>query len=156
MRRSYQVDVRYHGQGLRLTIDIDPADLKKRGLKAISDPFDAEHKRLFTFALPLEHEFVALRAVVQGRGIKVKRPAIARGSRDPKAAAVGRQPVTIDRKSLRATVYDRAKLKAGNRIKGPAIVMEMDSTTVVLPKHTGLVDRLGNILIYPDGHKGLR
>jgi hypothetical protein len=34
--------------------------------------------------------------------------------------------------------------------------MEMDSTTVVLPKHTGLVDRLGNILIYPDGHKGLR
>ena len=62
---------------------------KKRGLKAISEPFDAEHKRLFTFALPLEHEFVALRAVVQGRGIKVKRPAIARGSRDPKAAAVG-------------------------------------------------------------------
>ena len=86
--------MRYHGQGLRLTIDVDPEALKKRGLKAISDPFDAEHKRLFTFALPLEHEFVALRAVVQGRGIKVKRPAIARGSRDPKAAAVGRQPVT--------------------------------------------------------------
>jgi N-methylhydantoinase A len=156
IRRSFQVDVRYHGQGLRLTIDIDPKDLKKRGLKAISEPFDAEHKRLFTFALPLEHEFVALRAVVQGRGITVKRPAIARGSRDPKAAAVGRQPVTVDRKKLNATVYDRAKLKAGNRIKGPAIVIEMDSTTVVLPKHTGLVDRLGNILIYPDGHKGLR
>ena len=34
--------------------------------------------------------------------------------------------------------------------------MEMDSTTVVLPKHTGLGDRLGNILIYPDGHKCLR
>ena len=156
MRRSYQVDVRYRGQGLRLTIDVDPAALKKRGLKAISDPFDAEHKRLFTFALPLEHEFVALRAVVQGRGIKVKRPAIARGSRDPKAAAVGRQAVTVDRKKLNATVYDRARLRAGNRIKGPAIVMEMDSTTVVLPKHTGLVDKLGNILIYPDGHKGLR
>ena len=84
MRRSFQVDVRYHGQGLRLTIDVDPKDLKKRGLEAISEPFDAEHKRLFTFALPLEHEFVALRAVVQGRGISVKRPAIARGSRDPR------------------------------------------------------------------------
>jgi N-methylhydantoinase A len=148
--------VRYHGQGLRLTVDVDLAALKKRGLKAISDPFDAEHKRLFTFALPLEHEFVALRAVVQGRGITVKRPAIARGGRDPKAAAVGRQDVTIDRRKAKATVYDRAKLRAGNRIKGPAIVMEMDSTTVVLPKHTGLVDKLGNILIYPDGHKGLR
>ncbi len=156
MKRSWQVDVRYHGQGLRLTVDVDMKDLKKRGLKAISEPFDAEHKRLFTFALPLEHEFVALRAVVQGRGIRVKRPAIARGGRDPKAAAIARQPVTIDRKKMQATVYERAKLRAGNRIKGPAIVIEMDSTTVVLPKHTGLVDRLGNILIYPDKHKGLR
>jgi N-methylhydantoinase A len=156
MQRSFQVDVRYHGQGLRLTVDVDPADLKKRGLAAISEPFDREHKRLFTFALPLEHEFVALRAVVQGRGIRVKRPAIARGRRDPKAAAIGRQPVTVDRRKVQATVYDRANLGAGNRIRGPAIVIEMDSTTVVLPKHTGLVDRLGNILIYPDGHKGLR
>jgi N-methylhydantoinase A len=155
MKRSWQVDVRYHGQGLRLTVDVDMKDLKKRGLPAISEPFDAEHKRLFTFALPLEHEFVALRAVVQGRGIRVKRPAIAKGSRDPKAAAIGRQPVTIDRKRASATVYDRARLRAGNRIQGPAIVIEMDSTTVVLPKHTGLVDRLGNILIYPDGHRGL-
>ncbi len=48
---SYQVDMRYHGQGLRLTIDIDLKDLAKQGLKAISDQFDAEHKRLFTFAL---------------------------------------------------------------------------------------------------------
>jgi N-methylhydantoinase A len=156
LRRSYQVDVRYHGQGLRLTVDVDPAELKKRGLAAIAAPFDAEHKRLFTFALPLEHEFVALRAVVQGRGIRVKRPAIARGKRDPKAAAIGRQAVYVDGRKARAVVYERAKLLAGNRIKGPAIVIEMDSTTVVLPKHTGLVDRLGNILIYPDGHKGLR
>ena len=150
MKRSFQVDVRYHGQGLRLTVDVDPKDLKKRGLKAISEPFDAEHQRLFTFALPLEHEFVALRAVVQGRGITVKRPAIARGDRNPKAAATAKQTVYIDHKRQAATVYDRAKLKAGNRIKGPAIVIEMDSTTVILPKHTGHVDKLGNILIYPD------
>jgi len=149
MKRSYQVDVRYHGQGLRLTIDVDLNALKKRGLKAISEPFDEEHKRLFTFALPLEHEFVALRASVQGRGITVKRPAIARGSRDPKVAARGKQAVYIDGRRMQATVYDRAQLKAGNRIKGPAIVIEMDSTTVILPKHTGHVDRLGNILIYP-------
>ena len=156
MRRSYQVEVRYHGQGLRLTVDVDLMDLKKRGLKSISEPFDAEHKRLFTFALPLEHEFVALRAVVQGRGIRVKRPAIARAGRDPKAAVIGKQAAYIDHRRLNAIVYDRAKLRAGHRIKGPAIVIEMDSTTVVLPNHTGLVDRLGNILIYPDSHKGLR
>ena len=83
-------------------------------------------------------------------------PAIARGSRDPKAAAIGRQPVTVDRKRLNATVYDRAKLKANNKLRGPAIVMEMDSTTVILPKHTGTVDKYGNILIYPDNYKPLK
>jgi N-methylhydantoinase A len=155
MQRSYQVDVRYHGQGLRLTVDIKLDDLRKRGLAAISGPFDDEHRRLFTFALPLEHEFVALRAVVQGKGIRLNSLQIERGGPDPKAAAVGTQKCYMDGKDVKAVVYDRSRLKAGNRLRGPSIVMEMDSTTVILPKHTGIVDRLGNILIYPDAHKAL-
>ena len=153
---SYQVDLRYHGQGLRLTINISIAELEKKGLTAISDQFDAEHKRLFTFALQLEHEIVTLRASVQGRGIKLKRAAIAAGSADPKAAVVGKQASYMDGKSVTARVYDRALLKSGNRIAGPAIVMEMDSTTVILPKHHGKVDKLGNILIYPDKYQAKR
>ena len=146
---GFQVDVRYHGQGLRLTLDVDLKELKRRGLKAISDPFDAEHTRLFTFALPLEHELVSLRAVVQGKGIRISRPKIARGRPDPAAALVGRQDVYMDGKSHKARVFDRARLKSGNRIAGPAIIMEMDSTTVILPGHRGDVDSFGNILIYP-------
>ncbi|HVN41332.1 MAG TPA: hydantoinase/oxoprolinase family protein, partial [Steroidobacteraceae bacterium] len=150
---GYQVDVRYHGQGLRLTVDIDLKNLEKNGLDAIRAPFDAEHTRLFTFALPLEHEFVALRAVVTGQAIKIKRQVIARGGTSPAAAVVGKQSSYMAGKDTTATVYDRARLKAGNRIAGPAIVMEMDSTTVILPKHHGRVDVYGNILIYPDGYK---
>ena len=108
---------------------------------------------MFTFALPLEHEVVNLRAVVQGRGITIDRPALAKGGPDPKAAAVGKQKAYMDGKDYTAIVYDRAKLKAGNRVPGPAIVMEMDSTTVILPRHHGIVDKAGNILIYPDGYK---
>jgi N-methylhydantoinase A len=149
---SYQVDLRYHGQGLRLTVPIALNALQKRGLKAVSDQFDAEHRRLFTFALELEHEVVSLRAAVQGRGIKVKRAALVKGKARPKSAVVGRQPATMDGKRVTALVYERAQLRAGNLIEGPAIVMEMDSTTVVLPGHHGRVDALGNILIYPDGY----
>lgn len=147
---GYQVDLRYHGQGLRLTIDVRLEDLRRRGLAAIAAEFDAEHKRLFTFALQLEHEVVTLRASVQGRGIKLKRAAIAAGGSDPRAAVAGSQTSYMDGKSVVAPVYDRARLKSGNVVKGPAIVMEMDSTTVILPKHHGKVDRCGNILIYPD------
>jgi N-methylhydantoinase A len=150
---TYQVDLRYHGQGLRLTVPIAPRDLKARGLKAISSAFDAEHRRLFTFALELEHEVVALRAAVQGRGIKVKRAAIAKGTAKAGAAVVGKQRSYMDGKRVTALIYDRSKFKHGNVIPGPAIIMEMDSTTVVLPKHHGRVDAFGNVLIYPDGFK---
>jgi N-methylhydantoinase A len=153
MRTGYQVDVRYHGQGLRLTVDIDLKDLEKRGLAAISEKFDEEHKRLFTFALQLEHELVTLRAAVQGKSTSIDRPVVAKGGPDAKAAIVGKQKAYMDGKDVTALVYDRSKLKAGNKIKGPAIVMEMDSTTVILPKHTGTVDKIGCILIYPDGYK---
>jgi N-methylhydantoinase A len=149
----YEVDLRYHGQGLRLTVAVALEDLEQNGLPAISRRFDAEHKRLFTFALELEHELVTLRAAVQGRGITVVRGAIARGSADSRGAAVGKQAAYMDGRKVTALVYDRARLKSGNVVKGPAIIMEMDSTTVILPKHHGRVDKLGNVLIYPDGFK---
>jgi N-methylhydantoinase A len=150
---TYQVDLRYHGQGLRLTVPIALQDLKSKGLMAISTAFDAEHKRLFTFALQLEHELVTLRAAVQGRGVKVKRMSIAKGTANARAAVVAKQRSYMDGKRVTALIYERAKLRAGNVIRGPAIIMEMDSTTVILPGHHGLVDALGNVLIYPDGYK---
>ena len=150
---SYQVDLRYHGQGLRLTIPVDLKDLQKRGLKAVTDQFDKEHERLFTFALPLEHELVTLRAAVQGQGIRIARQVLGKGGTDPKAAVIAKQKAYMEGKDVTAIVYDRAKLKAGNRIKGPAIIVEMDSTTVILTRHTGTVDKYGNILIVPDGYK---
>jgi N-methylhydantoinase A len=153
MKTSYQADVRYHGQGLRLTIDVDMKELETKGLNYISEQFDAEHKQLFTFALSLEHEIVTLRASVTGKGIRVKRPVIPRGGPDPRAATLGRQKAYMDGRDVTATIYDRAGLRAGNKVKGPAIVMEMDSTTVILPKHTGSVDAYGNILIYPDDYR---
>ena len=47
-------------------------------------------------------------------------------------------------------VYDRVKLRAGNRIRGPAIIIQMDATTVIHPNHTGEVDEYLSILIRPD------
>jgi N-methylhydantoinase A len=48
---------------------------------------------------------------------------------------------------LPAALYERAKLMPGMTVEGPAIVTELDSTTVVLPHHTATVDRFYNLLI---------
>ena len=47
-------------------------------------------------------------------------------------------------------VYDRAKLRPGNLVRGPAIIIQLDATTVIHPQHTGEVDEYLSILIRPD------
>ena len=145
----YQVDIRYHGQGLLLTIDISADELENKGLDAIGEQFDRMHEQLFTFALSADKELVNLRAVVQGEATRVRAPTLERGGSDPAAAAIGKQEMFVADSDRQATIYDRAKLQSGNVIDGPAIVTEMDSTSVILPGHAGSVDDFGNILIRP-------
>jgi N-methylhydantoinase A len=147
---SYEVDIRYHGQGLLLTVEVDLDRLKKKGLDIIADEFDERHKQLFTFALDADKELVNVRAVVQGEATVVKAPSIETGKADASDAVINTETIYVDDSDQDAKIYDRSKLKAGNRIAGPAIVVEMDSTTLILPGHSGEVDKLGNILIRPD------
>ena len=148
---TYQADIRYSGQGLQLTVDFKLADLKSKGLSVIGDPFDEMHKQLFTFALDADKEIVNLRAVAQGKSAEIEARKLPKsGSRKPAAAAiVGTSKVYMDGKDMDATLYRRDQLKAGNKVQGPAVVLEMDSTTVILAGHTGNVDEYGNILIAP-------
>ncbi len=147
---TFQADLRYHGQGLLLTVDTELSDLSANGLDVIGDAFDAIHRQLFTFALDVDKELVNLRAVVQGRESDVAAPALPQGSADASAAELARQSVYMDGQWYDAPIFDRGGLKSGNMIPGPAIVTEMDSTSIILPGHTGTVDKVGNIVIQPD------
>ncbi len=145
---SFQIDLRYHGQGLSLTVDLELDDIAE-SLTVIGGRFDAMHEQLFTFALPADKEIVNLRAVVLGLAASVSARCLAPGA-DIAAARYGEQPVFIAGLRLVAGIYDRALLGAGASIPGPAVVTEMDSTTLILPGHHGRVDDFGNILITPD------
>jgi N-methylhydantoinase A len=143
---GYQVDVRYHGQGFEVPVDVD---LDRVELAAVGAAFDVEHERLFTFASDAEHELVNLRAVVTGRPPKVSAPLVATGDADPAAARTGETKVYVQGAWTQAQLYDRALLAAGNVVPGPAVITEMDSTTLLLPGHAGTVDAVGSILIRP-------
>lgn len=146
---SYQIDVRYHGQGFEVTVDVKLAELESDGLEGIGTRFDDEHTRLFTFALDQEHELVNVRAIVQGAATTVAAEEIATGTEDPSEAFVSETPIWVKDGRVNASVYQRSKLKSNNRIIGPAILTEMDSTTLILPDHGADVDRFGNIIIRP-------
>jgi N-methylhydantoinase A len=143
----YQIDLRYAGQGMRLTVDIAPEDFARSGLADVGKKFDAMHEQMFTFALDARHELYNLRALVQGKETVAQAKTLERGTGNPAAAVFEETTVYVDGRDQPAKIYDRSKLAAGDRIKGPAIVTEMDSTTLILPGHTGEVDDVGCILI---------
>ena len=147
---GFQIDLRYHGQGMLLTLDLDSASFRKGGLAGVAKEFDALHEQLFTFALDAPHELVTLRAIVQGRAPQVAAETLASGGATPAAdAQVAESRIYISGEWLATRIYDRTKLASGNRIEGPAIVTQMDATTLILPGHHGTVDAVGNILIRP-------
>jgi N-methylhydantoinase A len=145
----FQLDVRYHGQGLLLTVNVEPDDLEHDLLEGVRQAFDAMHTQLFTFALEVDHELVNLRAVVQGDVTHVRAGTLAEGEADVSAAIVETTTIFVDGADTTAHIYARAQLRAGNRIMGPAIVTEMDSTSLILPGHWGDIDQHGNMLIRP-------
>ena len=150
---SYQVDVRYFGQGFDIPVDVDPAwlDDPDQALRIIGERFDAEHERLFSFVLPVDHELVNARASVSGPRPNVTPTVLEPGTGDPAAARTGQAPIWVEGGWQDAARYDRTLLKAGDVLPGPAIVTEMDSTTLVLPGHVATVDNSGSLLIRPEG-----
>ena len=141
----YEIDIRYAGQAFEIPLSVEPEGLS---LESLIARFDTEHERLFTFNLEeTPHEIVNVRAVALGKTADVAPPVIEKAGPDPAEAKTRDHQLYMDGRMQEAIIYDRALLKAGNRIPGPAIVTEMDSTTLIHSGCEALVDDHGNLII---------
>ena len=70
-----------------------------------------------------------------------------------KAAFAGKRQVSFDGRFRDAPTYRRSELLAGNKIKGPALIEEHASTTVLMPGDAMTVDAYGNLVIKVAGAK---
>jgi N-methylhydantoinase A len=145
----FEIDLRYAGQAFEVPMTIDSETLMRDGIPGLIARFDEEHRRLFTFNMNTAHEIVNLRAVALGVPFDLPASRLAAGDGDAAGAKLRDHEVWIDGQMRPAIIYDRARLRAGDRIPGPAIVTEMDSTTLIEHDCVGLVDHVGNILINP-------
>ena len=146
---GYQVDVRYHGQGFEIPIEVDPdwLDDPDSALTRLSDGFDTEHERLFSFLLSVDHELVNARATVTGPKPEVAAVPLEDSAGPPEP--VSSHEIYVSGGMVEANVYDRGTLRAGDVVTGPAVITEMDSTTLVLPDHEATVHSSGSLLINP-------
>ncbi|MAJ53160.1 MAG: 5-oxoprolinase [Cellvibrionales bacterium TMED79] len=146
---TYQADLRYAGQAFQITVEFTEAELRAKGVAVLTDQFDGEHEQLFTFKLGDGHEILMIRAVV-GASVTLKADiSIPKGSGDVSSALIHQSRFFYEGDWHEAGIYDRGRLGADDVVAGPAIVSEMDSTTVVLPGHSATVDAVGNLLIQP-------
>ena len=150
-RVSYEADVRYFRQGYEFSLELDPERVGSGGLTDLAGRFSLAHERIYGFKLDQPVELVNLRAVGLGGVQKMNLPKFEKEGPDPAAAVVDQHRAYFDGSFASVNIYERSKLRAGNRVRGPAIVVQMDATTVIHPNHTGEVDEYLSILIKPDG-----
>jgi N-methylhydantoinase A len=151
---TYQADLRYAGQAFQITIDFTEDELKQKGVTLLTDQFDAEHEQLFTFKLNDGHEILMIRAVAKAKAKSIAERQIGQTGMSLEECKIIESRFYYEGDWYEVNIYDRNKLNVGLKITGPAIVGEMDSTTVVLPGYVAVVDAVGNLLINPDSAKG--
>jgi N-methylhydantoinase A len=135
------LDMRYSGQSYELTVPF-AGDF-------ISAFHRAHEKRYGYSDRTRTCEVVNIRARFTARTPKPSLPKIEKGRAIAADAIVTRSNVMFAGRRFAAIIYDRPKLKAGNRIIGPAIVTEYSATTFIPPGWAGRVDLYGNILLEP-------
>jgi len=144
---TFQVDLRYIGQAFQLTIEFALEELQQKGVSLFIEAFDKEHTQLFTFALDDGHEVVMLRAVVHAKTEPIPELIMKHKGVDLESAKICDTEFFFAGQTHQAVIYDRGLLGPGITVPGPAIVNEMDSTTVILPGYEASTDSVGNLLI---------
>jgi N-methylhydantoinase A len=149
-RIALSVDMRYAGQNYELSVPWPDGSVTAATIDGLAAGFAAVHQQLYGFVAEDEPmQLVTFRAEAIGIVQKAElRPATVGGS-DPRAAEFGRREVWLREagRFVFCPLYDRDRLLAGNRIEGPAIVEQMDATTLVPPGAIATVDPYINLLL---------
>jgi N-methylhydantoinase A len=136
-RRS--LDLRYVGQGYELNV---PA-----GVNAVPD-FHQAHRKRYGYAdesRPVEIVNVRVRMIVKAGPVTFPQYELVEG--DGSQALVESGRVFFNEQSLETAIYDRDRLRAGDKFGGPAIVVEYSATTVIPPACAVTVDGYRNLVI---------
>jgi 5-oxoprolinase (ATP-hydrolysing) len=136
------ISMRYAGQNYEREITVSGGTITHASFKRVLEAFHREHHEFYGFSFPEEVvELIHFNVTARGEGLNPSMPELAPG-RPPDPAT--RRPVYFRAKGfLRCPVYRRDTLPAGAAIRGPAVIEEMDSTTLVHPDQSLTVSREG-------------
>jgi N-methylhydantoinase A len=149
-RYDRSLDMKYVGQGYTLNIPVPESVFSRETLTAVVERFHARHDASYGFRADDEPvEIINLRLQATGVLSKPQPRPQPRGPRTPEAARCGTRLAWAAASQERQLhqVYDRDRLRAGQVLSGPAIVEQVDSTTLIPPGWFGTVDGYGNLIL---------
>jgi len=142
------VDTRYLGQSFELPVNYPERPSRGDLTRSISASFYKAHMQRFGYADKSQPiEIVNLRVQAEMPVEKpelIEKPSI---GPDPSKAVAGFSHVTFSTGSQSAIMYHRSLLEPGNYIKGPALLLQMDSTIVLSQGWSGIIDGFGNLIV---------
>jgi N-methylhydantoinase A len=149
----YSLDMRYVKQYHEVNVVITPEEVEEVDLQSIAYKFHPEHNRLYGYSLEEEGtpiELINMRLTLIGKTDKPKFMEEEDRGEDPKDALKGRRNVYLPNKKDfdELNVYDGFALKCGNKIEGPAIIEQVNTTTVVAPEYNVICDKYGSYTMY--------
>jgi len=153
-RLDLVIDMRYVGQNFELGVAVDQVEGAERALHLpdvarMKKLFFEAHEQSYGFHNPDDPvEVVNFRLTARGRLRKPDEAPTGEVSEGGNPTPVGRRMVYFDADNAADTpLYDRAALRAGDAITGPAIIGQLDTTTVVHPGDLATVDIQLNLII---------
>ncbi len=143
------VDMRYRGQNYELSVPVPGGPVTSATLQAVREAFYRVHEQAYGYAAPDEPaELVTFRVEAGGLLRKAPLPEYPAAGPEPEpGAVVGRRDVYLDGGFAGVPVYDRDRLRPGNRLAGPAIIEQMDTTTLLLTGQQAKVDSYLNLVV---------
>ncbi len=149
-RVTRTVDMRYAGQNYELPVAVPEGPIRAATLDALAEGFADQHRRSYGFVADSEPvQLVTFRIEATGLVRKAQFQPQPDQGREAGDAIIARRCVWLPEAGgfVSCPVYDRDRLRAGNRFAGPAIVEQMDTTTVVLPGMVARVEPYLNLIL---------
>jgi 5-oxoprolinase (ATP-hydrolysing) len=144
-------DCRYAGQGYEVRFDVPDGPVDEAWASELAERFHRAHDAEYGHRFDAQIEIVNVRVLAVGRVDELDPGELAAGDGDPSGARTIERDVVFDvdgQAERRPTpFYERERLRAGDRIEGPAVIEQYDSTTVVPPGLVAEIDRSGNVVI---------
>lgn len=153
IQHYYSVDLRYVKQYHEVNVPITRKDIEEGNVEGIGSRFHPEHNRLYGYSLEEQRtpiELINLRLLSVGKAVKPRFSEEALAGMDPSHAFKKNRTVylPLDEAFAEVPVYDGHKLTCGNRVKGPAVIEQVNTTTFVTPEYDVLCDRYGSYTVY--------